>query len=194
MTLGASVLVPLPALLIIPPRYAAEASCIYLGMACAWVAGEVFRSNGGPASRAEWRADLLVELIASALNLALFLTLAISTGVQTNMPLPIMATLAVTPAIGIVPWLAVRLRRKYTELVLSAMIVLAAKLAGCVVARIVYGPQFKELGYIDGDWRNARLMITVCWALVVTLSLGGMVAGYFSLPRERERSAAIITT
>jgi hypothetical protein len=60
----------------------------------------------------------------------------------------------------------------------AALVALAAKLAGCVVARVVYGPGFLEQGSVAGDWNTARLMITIFWGLTTALSLSGLADSY----------------
>jgi hypothetical protein len=63
------------------------------------------------------------------------------------------------------------------------MLVLAAKLAGCVVARIVYGPDYIERGYVSADWRSAKLMISLFWSFSTLLSVGLLMADYRSCKR-----------
>ena len=65
------------------------------------------------------------------------------------------------------------------------MLVLAAKLAACVVARIVYGPDYIERGYVSADWRSAKLMISLFWSFSTLLSLGLLLAEYRSCKRAR---------
>ena len=36
---------------------------------------------------------------------------------------------------------------------------LATKLAACIVARIVYGPDYIAQGYVSADWRAAKLVL-----------------------------------
>ncbi len=62
-------------------------------------------------------------------------------------------------------------------IVLGAMILLAAKLAACVAARLVYGPHFQQQGYIAADWRTAKLMISLAWILATTISMAMLVLG-----------------
>jgi hypothetical protein len=88
-----------------------------------------------------------------------------------------MATLCATPAVGLVPALAVRLRQPMGATLLAAVMLLAAKLLACIVARLVYGPGFIEQGYVAGDWRTAKLMISVYWGLVVGMSVVGAAIG-----------------
>jgi hypothetical protein len=60
-------------------------------------------------------------------------------------------------------------------IILGAMIVSSVKLAACVVARFVYGPDYVEQGYVAADWRTAKLMLTLFWIGHPLLSLGLLV-------------------
>ena len=69
-------------------------------------------------------------------------------------------------------------------LILGAMIVGSLKLVGCIVARLVYGPQFNELGYIAGDWRTAKLMISTFWGLTAGVSMSLLLADWWKFKRQ----------
>jgi multisubunit Na+/H+ antiporter MnhF subunit len=66
--------------------------------------------------------------------------------------------------------MTLRLRDPFKAMVLSAFILMAAKLAACVVARFVYGPDFMERGYVAADWRTAKLMISLTWSTITVIS------------------------
>ena len=95
-----------------------------------------------------------------------------------------MAALSATPALGLAPWLSLRVRQQYAALILGAMIVYSLKLVGCIVARLVYGPQFDELGYIAGDWRTAKLMISTMWGLTAGVSMSLLLADWWKFKRQ----------
>jgi hypothetical protein len=178
LTWVAACFLPLPALLTTDPTGNAEVSCLYFGLACAWFAAEVIRTDVLPATRSHWRAKLLAIWVAVSCNAALFIALGLSVQVKSNIPFPLMAMLSTTPALGLIPWLTLRIRQPYAALLVGAIVVLAAKLAGCVVARIVYGHDFMARGYVDADWHNAKLMITIFWTLTVAISLGLFLADH----------------
>ena len=119
--------------------------------------------------------------LALLLNVALFILLGVAVGVRTNLAFPLMAALSAAPAIGLVPWLTMRLRPWPVAMILAALIVGAMKLTGCVVARFVYGPKYVELGYVAGDWRSAKLMISIFWSLTVALSTALTAAEFWRL-------------
>ena len=65
------------------------------------------------------------------------------------------------------------------------LVVGSCKLIGCVLARIVYGPNILADGYIAGDWHTAKLMISTFWALNIAMALGLLFAGYMrTWPKE----------
>jgi hypothetical protein len=81
-------------------------------------------------------------------------------------------------------------QRPYAAIIFSGFLVFGCKLAGCVVARLVYGPDYIAQGYVAADWRTAKLMITLLWSFSTLLSLGLFLADYRSCKR-RERADTI---
>ena len=60
-------------------------------------------------------------------NTALFIAMGLAAGVRTKLSLPLMAALSATPAVGLVPYLAVRMRNgQATVLVVAAVLALSA--------------------------------------------------------------------
>jgi hypothetical protein len=180
MAWAAAALLPIPSLLIVDPASSADVSLLYLGLSCAWLATEILRARvtrvTGAMDLADWNAGLLAVILSIAVNVGLFIALGAVVGVRSNLPLPLLAALTAVPAIGLVPWLLLRLRgQPYAAIMLAAMIVVAAKLAACVVARFVYGPDYIERGYVSADWRTAKLMITLFWSFTVAISALGLL-------------------
>ena len=175
-----TLLLPLPVLIIVNPAYNAEISCIYLGLASAWLAIHVVQHDG---------LNLGRLYAALALNLAVFVAMGLAAGVESKFPFPLMAALSVVPAMGLVPWLALRMQNPLRVIILAAVIELAAKLTGCVVARIVYGPNFQLEGRIAGDWSTARLMISTFWILSSSFSLIALAAALLT-PDRTPRAAS----
>ena len=90
-----------------------------------------------------------------------------------------MAVLSIIPVIGILPWMLHRVSQPtYAAIVLTGFMVGACKIAGCIAARVVYGPDALAQGYMAADWRTAKLMITILWTLSTLLSLGLLYADY----------------
>ena len=168
---------PLPALVLTDPARGADLSCFYLGLSNGLLVIEFHRSWGPPGSLDSWHARTLATAIAIFGNVALFIGFGVVTGVQTNFPFPLMALLSVIPAIGVMPWMLRRVsQHPYAAIVFTGFLVGACKLAGCVAARVVYGPDALAQGYMAADWRTAKLMITVLWTLSTSLSLGLLLA------------------
>jgi len=170
---------PLPILVATDPANSADVSCLYLGVINAWLVTEFHRSWGLPGSAALWRARMRVIITAISVNVALFVGFGLAAGVQTHFPFPLMAVLSALPAIGVMPWMLRRVsQHPYAAIVFSGFLIFACKLASCVVARVVYGPDYIAQGYVAADWRTAKLMITLLWSFSTLLSLGLLLADY----------------
>src|SRR4051794_28389954 len=107
----AAAFLPLPLLLIVDPATNADVSCVYLGLACAWLASEIVRAGGAPATRPQWCATMLTIAFAALGNATLFAVLGATVGVQSQIPFPLLAFLSALPAITLVPWLVLRVRQ-----------------------------------------------------------------------------------
>jgi hypothetical protein len=182
---AANAVVPLPLLVFTDLATSVDVACAFLGLACGWLAAEIYRAGGQPDSRPAWRAKLLAIVITVATNVGLFIAVGSAAGVQTHFPFPLMAALSVIPAVGMVPWLMRVARQPYAAVILGAFLVFLAKLAACVVARIVYGPNYIAEGYVAGDWRTAKLMISLFWSFSVALSLALLWADYLACGHAR---------
>lgn len=184
-------ILPLPILVATDPAHSAEVSCLYLGVINAWLVTEFHRSWGLPGSATSWRARMLVIITAISVNVALFVGFGLAAGVQTHFPFPLMAVLSALPALGVMPWMLRRVsQHPYAAIIFSGFLIFACKLVGCVVARIVYGPDYIAQGYVAADWRTAKLMITLLWSFSTLLSLGLLLADYRSCARKGYEHAA----
>jgi len=181
MTWTAAACLPTPALLMTNPATNAEVACLYLGLASAWLATEILRCGGYPDSRSTWLPKTIAICVALVANAAMFIAFGAMVLVRSNLPFPLLATFAVIPSIGLVPWMTLRLRDPFKAMILSAFILMAAKLAACVVARFVYGSDFMERGYIAADWRTAKLMISLTWSTITAISVACLAHNYWRL-------------
>ncbi len=176
---------PLPVLVAIDPNTSADVSCLYLGIINAWLVAEFHRVCGLPASSVGWRARMMAIVVAVSSNVALFVGFGFAAGVQTHFPFPLMAVLSAIPVIGIMPWMLRRLpQHAYAAILFSGFLVFACKLAACVVARLVYGPDYLSQGYAAADWRTAKLMITLLWTFSTALSVGLLAVDFRSCARK----------
>ena len=178
MPWGLAVLLPMPLLLGVGDIGVVDMAIVYLALGASLLAAEAFREVGEPLSFSRWKSRMISLSIFVAADALIFTILGNAAGVKSNIPLPVLAALGVTPALGLVPWLTLRLRQPYFAIVLGALIVGAIKIAACGVARIVYGPDFIDLGYVAGDWQTAKLMISVMWTGTVAVSIFGLVGCY----------------
>jgi hypothetical protein len=176
-----TLLLPLPVLITVNPAYNAEISCVYLGLASAWLAMHVVSREGLKPGRLYG---------ALAVNLGIFVVMGMAAGVESRFPFPLMAALSVVPAMGLVPWLTLRMRNPLTVLIVAAVIELWAKLTGCVVARFVYGPNFQLDGRIAGDWNTARLMISTFWIISSSISLIALAAALLTPDRTPQAASS----
>jgi hypothetical protein len=177
-TWAVAAVLPLPVLVATAPPANAFMACVYLGLASAWLVAEFGRTNGLPTATGPWGARTRAVLVVLSANVALFTASGLASDIHTHIPLPLMAALSALPAVGILPWIVRRVRDPYAAIILGSALLLAVKLAACVVARLVYGPDFVERGYVAADWRTAKLMISLFWAATTLLSLGLLIADY----------------
>jgi hypothetical protein len=182
---------PLPILVATDSANSPDVSCLYLGVINAWLVTEFHRSWGLPGSPTSWRAMMRAIITAISVNVALFVGFGLATGVQTHFPFPLMAVLSALPAVGVMPWMLRRVsQHPYAAIVFSGFLIFACKLAGCVVARLVYGPDYLAQGYAAADWRTAKLMITLLWSFSTLLSLGLLLAEYRYCAQKNHDQAA----
>ena len=176
MPWGFALLLPVPVLLTGADSNGAEVGTLYLALGGAWLGTEAFRPGSEPTTVAAWRTRISTLVICLVVNALVFTILGLAAEVKSNIPLPIMAGFGISPALGLVPWLTLRLRQPYGAIVLGALIVGLTKLASCVVVRIVYGPNALADGFMAADWRTAKLMISLMWAGTLFVSVLSLVA------------------
>ena len=176
MPWGFALLLPLPVLLTGADSNGAEIGTLYLALGGAWLGTEAFRPGSQPTTVAAWRTRIAALMICLVVNAVVFAGLGLAGEVKSNIPLPILAAFGICPALGLIPWLTLRLRQPYGAMVLGALIVGSIKIAACVVARIVYGPDYIAQGYVSADWRTAKLMISLMWAGTLLVSALALVA------------------
>ena len=171
-----ALLLPMPMLVVDGESANSDIATLYLALGAAWLAMEAFRPGQEPQSAAQWRRRFAALLLLLTTNAVIFSVLGFLAGVQSNIPLPMLAAFGIAPALGLVPWLMLRLRQPYAAIVLGALTVLLIKISGCIVARVVYGPDALALGFMAADWRTAKVMLSVVWAGTLLASALGFVA------------------
>ena len=169
-------MLPVPVLLTGADSNGADVGTLYLALGGAWLGTEAFRPGSEPTTVADWRTRISALVICLVVNAVVFAVLGLAADVKSDIPLPIMAAFGISPALGLVPWLTLRLRQPYGAIVLGAMIVGVTKIASCVVVRIVYGPNALADGFMAADWRTAKLMISLMWSGTLFVSALALVA------------------
>jgi hypothetical protein len=185
-------LLPLPILVAADPQANAELACGYLGLASAWLASEIY--GDAMRTRSHRRAAIGAILIAIGINAACLIACGVALNVRTNLPFPLLAILSTVPALGMIPWLIRRLQTPPPALFAATLIVLGAKLTGCVVARLRYGPNYVELGYVSDNWHLAKLMISIFWGLTIAVSTLLLLLELASSDRERVPFTTVVAT
>lgn len=166
---GMSLLFPMPMLLVGGESASSDLATLYIGIGAAWLVGEAFRRENKPPQSA-CRARIFAVLVFLAINVLAFWVMGGIGPIQSNIPWPLLCFLAVIPAVGLIPWLVLRIGHPHAALVVAGLIVGSIKICGCIVARIVYGPDFIALGYVSADWTTAKLMISVMWGGTILVS------------------------
>jgi hypothetical protein len=87
-----------------------------------------------------------------------------------------LAFLVVVPALCIVPYLALLVGNPYAAVVFAALLLGAVKLAGCLLARAVYGPTAQADGQMAMTWDQPNLLVWFCVAggLLVSAACGAL--------------------
>ncbi len=175
---GFSLLFPLPLIMVDPGAVNSDIVTLYVGLSLAWLATEVFRRPDLVRGVAQWRARIAAFIGLVSLNLLVYIAAGMASPVKSNIAWPLLVCLASAPAIGLVPWLVLKMKNPQGAIVMSMLIVGGTKLLGCVIARIVYGPDFLRLGYVSADWKAAKLMISCMWTGTLLVSFLGGIAAY----------------
>ena len=110
MPWGFALLLPVPVLLTGVDTNGADIGTLYLALGAAWLGAEAFRPGSQPETFNGWRARISALLICLGVNAVVFAVLGLAAGVKSNIPLPLLAAFGVSPALGLVPWLTLRLR------------------------------------------------------------------------------------
>jgi hypothetical protein len=176
MPWGFALLLPMPMLLASSDSRRSDVATLYLALGAAWLAAEAFNAERRPKTLGQWRVRMFTLAVCLTINAGVFTALGWAAGVEGNIPLPILAALGIAPALGLVPWLTLRLNQPYAAIILAGLTVGVMKIAGCVVARVVYGLDFASRGYIAADWHTARLMISIMWGGTLVASLAALCA------------------
>jgi hypothetical protein len=81
---------------------------------------------------------------------------------DTELVVPVLAVLAVAPALCCVPYLTLSTGHPFAAVVLLTFLLAAIKMAGCVVVRAVYGPTALADGRMSLPWEDPNLLVWLC--------------------------------
>jgi hypothetical protein len=145
----------------------------YLFLGCAILAAERFGRTACPASPGGvplWRARVTALGLAMAAAAGVFTTFAWAMIGRPDPLVPLLAALAVVPALCCVPFLEVVTGRPYAAVLFAAFMLAAVKLAGCAVAVVVYGWNAQAEGHLTLPWERPNLLVWLCLAGAAALS------------------------
>src|SRR3989442_5115778 len=117
-----------------------------LGLGCGLLGAKAFsrplpqgERETSPLGRA-WTIQMSAASITGLAAAAAFTLFSAELRVSSGLPIPLLAVLTLTPALGIVPYLTLRTHHPFAAVVLAALVVGLIKIASCVDLRIVYVP------------------------------------------------------
>jgi hypothetical protein len=150
----------------------------YLFLGCAILTaerfGQILPVGGGspPATGAPrlWRAKVVALGLAIAGAVCVFTAFAWAMLGRADAVVPLLAALAVVPALCCVPFLVIVTGKPYAAVLLTTFLLGSVKLAGCVVVRAVYGPTALAEGHMTLPWERPNLLVWLCLAGAMTLS------------------------
>ena len=145
----------------------------YLFLGCAILAAERFGRTacpGSPGGVPLWRAKVMALGLAMAAAAGVFTAFAWAMIGRPDALVPLFAALAVVPALCCVPFLAVVTGRPYAAVLFAVLLLAAVKLAGCVVAVLVYGWNAQAEGHLTLPWERPNLLVWLCLAGAMALS------------------------
>jgi hypothetical protein len=145
----------------------------YLFLGCAILAAERFgctARQGIPGGVPLWRVKMTALGLAVVGAVGVFTAFVWAMIGRPDALVPLFAALAVVPALCCVPFLAVVTGRPYAAVLFAALLLAAVKLAGCVVAVLVYGWNAQEEGHLTLPWERPNLLVWLCLAGAMVLS------------------------
>ena len=193
--LAFALVLPIPAITFWEDGAGRAYAYAYLFLGCAIMAAESFTvgsSSGSPDAielpRAERRAVWLAKM--SALSIAVLCAVAVFTlawfalSDTVDHRVPSLALLTVLPALGGVPYFTLKTRKLFLGVLFATLLLCSIKILGCVVVRMVYGPDALAQGYMAMDWRRPNLLVVLCavGALVYSMVLYGFGSRRFQQP------------
>lgn len=70
--------------------------------------------------------------------------------------------LMLAPALCCIPFFTAVTGKPYAAVFMTVSLLVAIKLLGCVIVRIIYGPNALEAGYMTLPWATPNLLVWCC--------------------------------
>jgi hypothetical protein len=156
-TWALAVLLPIPMVTFWSEGSGRAFAYCYLFLGTAVMAAESFGRGAGA-----WRAKLAALSLGAAGAVGVYTLFAWAISGRADWVVPVLATLAVVPALGCVPYLTLATGRPHAAVLFVVFILAAVKMAGCVVVRVVYGPTALADGRMSLPWEAPNLLVWLC--------------------------------
>jgi hypothetical protein len=117
-----------------------------------------------------WRVKVMALGLAMAGAVCVFTAFVWAMIGQVDATVPVLATVAAVPALCCVPFLAIASARPYAAVLLTVFAIGSIKLAGCVVVRLVYGPDALAGGHMNLPLEQPNFLVWFCLAGIAALS------------------------
>jgi hypothetical protein len=190
-TLAVTLLFPVPLLNFVHDGTGRAFAFAYLFFGCALLAGECFRPSREDSTASDagavWRAKMAALGVAMIVAATSFCVGYWAITGQLESSVVSLAFLSVVPALGLVPYLVLRLHHPYVAVLFASLLLGAVKLLGCVVVHLVYGPSALAEGRTAMSWDNPNLLVWFCLVGGMLCSLVFAVMGYRAFSCERGR-------
>ena len=191
-TWAVAVLLPLPAATFWQDGSGRSFAYIYLFLGCALVVAERFSCPGEAAEGPHlWRSKMAALAVAAAGAVGVFTAFGWSMGGRAGFEVPLLAALAVLPALGCVPFLTIRTGKPYAAVLFALLLMGAIKVVGCLVVRAVYGADALAQGYMTLPWEEPNLLVWLCLAGAILASVALHLLGRRAFLAEARGPAAV---
>jgi hypothetical protein len=114
-------------------------------------------------------APLTAALVLAATVFSV-LCLVFREGVEDPAVAPMLAFMAIVPALGITPYFVFTLRQRFAAVVFTVALVGGMKLLGCLVVVLIYGWDADEQGRLGLPWHRPDLLVWLFWSFTAALS------------------------
>src|SRR5262245_4793817 len=168
------VLLPLPMATFWHEGSGRDFAYAYLFLGCAILAAERFgrtARRGSAVGVPLWRAKVTALGLAMAAAVGVFTAFAWAMIGRPDALVPLLAVAAIVPSLCCVPYLAVVTGKPYAAVLFTVFLLAAVKLAGCVVAVLVYGWNAQAEGHLALPWDQPNLLVWLCLAGAMVVSV-----------------------